>query len=174
MEKKYDGFRAILIVDQTQELWTREHRKIEVPDNLRTQLLELNLPKGTVLDGEIWTPTKRGSWRHNRTVQCHLTFWDVIRSGTQDMSRDPLEKRFEELIKLVAGRVPEISTVERFQASLDGYRRIVEEAKAFKASTRSRSGFIHGAVLKRRNSPRRDHSTRCIEHSDWMKLVVEL
>ena len=173
MEKKYDGFRAILIVGRGRsELWTREQRRIEMPDNLASQVEDLALPDGTVLDGEIWTPTKRGSWRHNRQVRCSLTFWDAIWAGHRDLGHVALEDRVAELRKLVEGRAEDVSVVEQLPASLEGYRAVVEEAEAFRAGTQSRSGFVHGAVLKRRGSPRRDHSTRCVEHADWLKLVI--
>lgn len=174
MERKYDGFRAVLIVGRGRcELWTREQRRIEMPDNLASQVASLGLPDGTVLDGEIWTPTKRGSWRHNRSVVCQLTFWDAIWAGRSDLSRAPLEERTAALRGLVDGKATDVAVVEQLPASLEGYRRIVEEAEAFRASSESRSGFVHGAVLKRRGSPRRDHSTRCVEHPDWLKLVIE-
>lgn len=172
MERKYDGFRAIVIAGRATELWTREQKRIEMPDNLATQLRDLRLPEGTVLDGEIWTPTKRGSWRHNRSVQCKLTLWDSIRVGYRDVSQAPLEERTDLLRGLVTGRVQDVATVEQLPATLEGYRRLVDEAEKFRASSLSRSGFVHGAVLKRRGSPRRDHSTRSVEHPDWLKLVI--
>jgi ATP-dependent DNA ligase len=172
MEPKFDGFRAVLVVGKTAELWTREQRKIEMPDNLVRQLSEMGLPEGTVLDGEIWTPTKRGSWRHNRTVQCKLTFWDAIRDGYQDLSYASLEERVARLHALVDDKAQDVVTVEQVPASLAGYHEIVKEAEKFRATSQSRSGFIHGAVLKRKGSPRRDHATRCIEHPDWLKLII--
>jgi len=161
-----------MITGRGTELWTRERRRIDMPDNLRDQIHMLNLPDGTVLDGEIWTPTKRGSWRHNRTVQCNLTLWDVIKSGARDMSLAPLEERYAELSRLIKDKATDISVINQTPASLDKYREIVKEAKDFKASNQSRSGFIHGAVLKRLGSPRRDHATRSTEHPDWLKIVA--
>ena len=172
MESKFDGFRAVPIVGKVVNLWTRERRRIDMPDNLRDQLADLDLKEGTVFDGEIWTPTKRGSWRHNRTVQCRLTLWDVIRSGTKDMSKAPLEERFTELTRLVEGKVPDVSVVKQMPASIENYHAIMKEAETFRASTQSRSGFIHGAVLKRLGSPRRDHATSSTEHPDWMKIII--
>ena len=89
------------------------------------------------------------------------------------MSLAPLEERYAELSSLVDGKTPDISVIKQTPASLDKYHEIVKEAKDFKASNQSRSGFIHGAVLKRLGSPRRDHATRSTEHPDWLKLVVE-
>ena len=172
MEKKYDGFRALLIMNGSPKLWTRDKNRIELPNNLVDQLNALNLPEGTVLDGEIWNPLKRGSWRHDRGVKCQLTFWDVIRVGYKDMSQLPLEERKKILDNLVLGKCEDIGSVEQLPASLEGYRKIAEEAELHKEATGLRSGFIHGAVLKRKGSPRRDHAVRCAEHSDWMKLVL--
>ena len=171
--RNYDGYRVILIAENSKFiLFTRQKVEMVVPDNLREQLDILSLPEGTVLDGEIWTPTKRGSWRHNKTVQCNLTFWDAIRSGTRDMSQLALEERFAELVSLVDQKVPDIKVVKQTPANLDAYHKIVAEAEQFRAAQHSRSGFIHGAVLKRKGSPRRDHATRSVEHPDWLKLVI--
>lgn len=173
IEPKFDGFRTLLIVENNRHrLFTRQKVEMVVPDNLREQLSTLSIPKGTVLDGEIWTPTKRGSWRHNKTVQCRLTFWDIIRSGTRDISQLALEERYAELVRLIDQKAPDITVVKQVPASLEAYHEIVAEAEQFRTAAHSRSGFIHGAVLKRKGSPRRDHATRSVEHPDWLKLVI--
>src|SRR5271157_3490302 len=66
MEKKFDGWRAIVQIGPAISLWTREKRQITMPDNLGKQLATLGLPDGTLLDGEIWNMSKRGAWRHNK------------------------------------------------------------------------------------------------------------
>jgi hypothetical protein len=88
------------------------------------------------------------------------------------MSQCPLEERSEELSHLVGQKAPNIEAVKQEQASLEEYYRIVETAERFRTETHSSSGFIHGAVLKRKGSPRRDHATRSVEHPDWLKLII--
>ncbi len=175
MEKKYDGWRAIVQVTKGGvSLWTREKRPIAMPDNLTKQLAELQLPEGTLLDGEIWNTSKRGAWRHNRSVVCALTLWDAIRVGPQDLSGQPLEARRAELDNIINGKgMPDVTTTEILPVMEQMAREIDQEAHSFRDSTQSRSGFVHGIVLKRRGSPRRDHAVRCVEHADWIKVVFE-
>jgi ATP-dependent DNA ligase len=171
LEAKYDGFRCILIQNGRTTLWTRQKNKIEMTDNLSEQVKSLNLPEGTVLDGEIWTPAKRGTWRQDKSVQCLLSFWDAIRYGNEDLSSLPIEKRKEKLRGAINGQTPDISTVESFPALKEIYFKIKEEAFRHKQATGVRSGYIHGVVLKRKGSPRRDHPTKSHEHADWIKIV---
>lgn len=172
LESKYDGFRVIPRTDPYgTRLWTREKQPIDATDNLTPQLAALNLKSGTVLDGEIWTPTKRGSWRHDKTVQCLITLWDVIRVGSKDLSKTPLEDRRRILQDLIGDNCPDIKVIESIEMTKENYDKIKEEANAFRDKTGSRSGFIHGVVIKRKKSPRRDHSTRSTEHPDWLKIV---
>lgn len=171
MERKYDGFRAILIVESGYSLWTRDRRRLDVPLNLREQIESLALPRGTVLDGEIWNVDKRGSWRHDLREHCCLTFWDAVRIGGRSMSSDPLEVRKGALDALVAGRCPEVGVVEHLPADRGLLAEIRRDAEEHRTRTKSRSGYVHGVVLKRKGSPRRDHATRCVEHPDWAKIV---
>lgn len=170
MERKYDGHRCILIQNGQTTLWTREKNKIGITDNLADQVKSLNLPEGTVLDGEIWTPTKRGTWRHDKSVQCLLSFWDAIRYGYEELSTLPLEKRKEKLRKAIHGQAPDISIVEDIPVTKETYFQIKEEAFKHRQITGTRSGYVHGVVLKRKRSPRRDHANRSTEHPDWMKI----
>lgn len=173
MERKYDGWRAIVDIGDSPCMWTREKVKIETPDNLAEQLGRLGLPRGTVLDAEIWNPTKRGSWRHDRRVQCMLTVWDVVRAGGREMGREPIEERRRVLADLLGAGTEHVRQVEAVDASLEAYSAILEEAREFREENAIRSGFVHGVVLKRRGSPRRDHATRCVEHPDWLKVVFD-
>lgn len=173
MEKKYDGWRAVVVCDWSGRvsLWTREKRPIDVPDNLRPQLAGLGLPPGTVMDGEIWNPLKRGSWSHNRSVRCLITLWDVVQVGGTDLGQAPIEARYERLASIVGGGAEDVSVVERIPATAEALREVRAEAEARRSVGSLRSGFIHGVVLKRRGSPRRDHCSRCVEHADWRKIV---
>lgn len=173
MESKWDGYRAILIVNGSNQLWTRERKPIAMPDNLREQIASLELPAGTVLDGEIWTPTKRGSWRHDKTVVCNLAFWDVIRAGTEDLSQERLEKRHERLVDIVGDKAPNIVAIQQHPATVESFEKILQSAREHRSSTDSKSGFVHGVVLKKLGSPRRDHPTRTIDHPDWVKVVFD-
>ena len=175
MEKKYDGWRAIVqVAAEGVTLWTRDKVLITMPDNLGKQLAALEMPEGTLLDGEIWNMDKRGKWRHNKAVVCALTLWDAIKVGPQDLSNEPIEARRQQLEKLLEGKnVPDIKTTEILPADEKLAREIDAEARSFRDSSQARSGFIHGVVLKRRGSPRRDHAVRCVEHADWLKVVFD-
>jgi len=175
MEKKYDGWRAIVQVAAGGiTMWTRDKAFIVMPDNLSKQLAALEMPEGTLLDGEIWNMTQRGAWRHNKSVVCALTLWDAMRVGHRDISNEPLEARRQQLEKLLEGKnTPDIKTTEILPADEKLAREIDVEAHSFREGAKARSGFIHGVVLKRRGSPRRDNAVRCVEHADWLKVVFD-
>ena len=173
MEKKYDGWRAIVqVADGGITLWTREKALIMMPDNLGKQLAALEMPEGTILDGEIWNMFKRGAWRSDRKAICALTLWDAIRVDKRDLSDEPIEVRRQQLEGLLAGKnAPDIKTTEILSADESLAHQIDEEAHSARDGAGARSGFIHGVVLKRRGSPRRDHAVSCKEHPDWLKIV---
>jgi ATP-dependent DNA ligase len=172
LEKKYDGFRAIVQVNSGASLWTRDKVQIAMPNNLNEQLQSLSLPDGTVLDGEIWNMSKRGSWRHNPKEICALTLWDAIRVGHRDLSNEPIETRRQQLEQLLSNKTtPDIQATEILPADEKTARAADEEAHSFREGAKAKSGFIHGVVLKRRGSPRRDNAVRCVEHADWLKIV---
>ena len=175
MEKKYDGWRAMVqVANNTVTLWTRDKKLIAMPNNLGEQLAKLEMPEGTLLDGEIWNMDKRGAWRHNPSVVCALTLWDAIRVGVRDLSNEGIESRRQQLEQLLAGKdTPDVKTTEILPADEKLARQIDEEAHSFREGAQARSGFIHGVVLKRHRSPRRDNAVRCVEHADWLKVVFD-
>lgn len=172
LEKKYDGFRALLIVEENGfKLFTRQKTEMVVPNNLRPQIEALRLPPGTVLDGELWTPTKRGSWTQDKNVVCSLTFWDVIAFEGKSIGQMTIEQRRFVLDRLIPEGVKDIRIVEWEPVTKERIEEIRKEAMEHRVSSQSRSGFIHGVVLKRKGSPRRDNPNRSVEHADWMKIV---
>ncbi len=173
LERKFDGFRCILIVDQKIKLFTRGKVPMEVPDNLVPQLEALHLKEGTILDGEIWTPTHRGGWRHNKQVRCQITFWDIIKDGIQDISGKPLRDRRECLEGIGWAQDSDIGITMPEKPTLEVCEYIEKIANDFRSGQNSRSGFIHGVVIKKWDSPRRDNAVRCVEHPDWMKIVFD-
>lgn len=173
LERKYDGFRCILIVDQKIKLFTRDKVPMEIPDNLVPQLEALHLKEGTILDGEIWTPTSRGSWRHNKQVKCQITFWDMIRNGPEDISGKPLRYRRECLEGIGWTQDSDLSITTMERPTLEVCEYIEKVANDFRSNSNSRSGFIHGVVIKRFDSPRRDNAVRCVEHPDWIKICFD-
>jgi ATP-dependent DNA ligase len=169
MEVKLDGFRLILVCDKGLQLYTRQKNRMIMPDNLREQLSALSLPDRTILDGEIWNYDKRGAWAHDASSICHITFWDVTRIGDKDISTLPIEERRARLNNLVK-ESDDIFTIKPTTASSDAFSDVKRQAMEHKIRTKSRTGFVHGVVLKRKGSPRRDHSNRSVEHPDWLKI----
>ena len=170
--KKLDGHRLILIRDGNNiRFFTRQKNIIEIPHNMREDLQKLNLPSGTVLDGEIWNNDKRGSWRTNLDSTCYASFWDIIRFGEKDLSTLPLTERRKYLSDTVPDGLESLSVVPAAIPSLSNYLEWQKEAKDHREKTGAKSGFIHGMVLKRKMSPRRDHATQSKVHPDWVKLV---
>lgn len=171
LERKYDGHRALAVSNGSTGLWTRDRRPIVAPPELIRQLESVGLPPGTVLDGEIWSPTSRGAWGRKPAERCVLTFWDAVRVGGRDLSREPLEVRRRALEELLRSAPEDVRIVEPMEATKGNLDAVEAEARSFRRETAARSGFIHGVVLKRRGSPRRDHAVRCVEHPDWLKVV---
>lgn len=172
LEKKYDGYRALLIVEEAGfKLFTRQKVELPIPNNLRPQIESLKLPVGTVLDGELWTPSSRGSWTHDRNVVCSLTFWDVIAFDGKSVGSNTLEERRAVLENLLGAGTENVGLVVQEPVTKERIEEIRKEAMEHRVASQSRSGFVHGVVLKRKGSPRRDNPNRSVEHADWMKLV---
>ncbi len=170
MEPKYDGFRILLYkMNNKFEFYTRDKVSMEITDNLTEELKSSNIPNGTILDGEIWTPSKRGSWRHNKSVICKLTFWDVVSMNFNMTSKKNYNER-RNILEDLNLNTSSISIVEKFDANIENERMIRGIATVHKDAG-TRSGFIHGVVLKKKYSVRRDHCKKCHEHPDWMKIV---
>lgn len=171
MEPKYDGFRLLLVVNNGIKLFTRHKTSLQIPHNVREELLGLKLPEGTILDGEIWNDNKRGAWTHDQNSECTLSFWDIMMVKYKDLSNMSIEDRRNHLKTLI----PSGSNIKRvpvYPASLDLYLGIKDDAIAHKMINKSKSGYIHGVVLKKGGSPRRDHVLRSKEHADWLKVVL--
>jgi ATP-dependent DNA ligase len=172
LEKKYDGHRVVLVVDGgRKKLFTRQRAPIEVLPELTAQLESMKMAEGTVLDGEIWNPLKRGGWTAEGKEPSALTFWDCVRDGVKDLSARPLEERRAALEGILGDGNGDVRIIDQEAATEVRVREIYEESGAVRKENRSRSGFVHGVVLKLRGSPRRDHATRSKEHSDWLKVV---
>lgn len=172
MEKKMDGHRILLNQTNKINTWTRQHNRHDVPSDVMDQLRSLNLLSGTALDGEIWSITKRGGWTKLKPGECLITFWDIIRLGTKDLSKQPLVERQKILNDILsAGDHPSIRVIESHIPSLELCEQIEKDAKLNRKLGHLRSGYIHGVVLKKKNSPRRDNAVRSVEHPDWLKIV---
>lgn len=169
MEVKLDGWR-IEVIKENEKItcWTRDKKRIEVPDRIIKSLKDLNIPDGTMLDGEIWDPNKRGGWTNSKNSKCEIALWDVIRISREDMRLKPIETRRETLSNLVKTGT-DVKIVKPLETKKDTFLKIFDEAK--KVRNESRSGFIHGVVLKKINSIRRDTPNKCTEHPDWLKVV---
>lgn len=173
LEKKYDGHRAILVVEGgKKKLFTRQKNPIVVHEDLGGCLRALEMADGTVLDGEIWNPAKRGGWTSGPGSS--LVFWDCVKDGGADIGLKPIEERRKALKRIVGDGNEGVRTVEveeKFGEEM--VEEVFRESLAVRKEARSRSGFVHGVVLKLRGSPRRDHATRTQEHPDWMKVVFD-
>lgn len=174
LESKYDGHRAILIVDGgRRKVFTRQRVPIVLPPDLTAQLESMEMKEGTVLDGEIWNPMKRGGWTAEGKEPSVLTFWDCMRDGMKDMSARPLEERRAALEGILGDGNGDVQIVQQEAVTEARVREIYEESSGARKKNRSRSGFVHGVVLKLKGSPRRDHATGSKEHSDWLKVVFD-
>ena len=173
MEKKYDGIRVLVVVADQVSLWTRHKRKYRTPESILEELRRMNLPHGTVLDGELWEREKRGGWEEGDSETCQIALWDCVSLRRKDLSDQPIERRRVALRNLVDGKSDRIWTVEDEDPSIGRIMEINEEALKDREFPGTRSGSIHGVVLKRKGSPRRDRPNRSAPHPDWLKVVFE-
>lgn len=134
-EPKFDGFRAIALVDEggAVQLWSRRRTRFnegfpEVVEAVREQI-----PPGTVVDGEIvrWGEDGRLDFgalqrRHvagrrraefARTEPCHYVVFDVLESGGEDLRPRPLRERRAVLESLLGGAPPSARVVLTPQTS---------------------------------------------------------
>lgn len=169
IEPKLDGHRSIVIYGHKIEVWSRQKNKIQVPKHITEQLQELLANFNTILDGEIWMVDKRGGYKNEE--ECHLSFWDIIRYNGKDVSKFPIEERRSILNEITKVNLPNIKPVKVFEATKENYFSLVERAKKIREERAIQHGFIHGVVLKKNGSPRRDHCSRSIEHPDWLKIL---
>jgi len=170
MERKLDGFRSILVQDGSKtRIFSRDKRELELSSNLKEQIKNLDLPDGTVLDGELWNHSLRGSWQ--RGVPGQISFWDVIAMGGKWIGEKTIEERRKILTEVLPASVradtPDILIEGHIEASRDVY----DALKKIAAKSQFKNGGIHGVVLKRTGSGRHDHVNRCVEHADWLKIV---
>lgn len=170
MEKKYDGYRITLEKDKCVKIYTRHKNRLEIPNSLIRKIEELEIPSGTVLDGEIWNLCRRGAWNYSKNDECQMTFWDVTHYEFKDLSSQSLEKRRGVLESMIRPG-SYISTTEVYKADVNIFQHIRKEALDHRNTNNSNTGFIHGVVLKRKGSQRRDLPKASKEHPDWLKIV---
>jgi ATP-dependent DNA ligase len=173
LENKFDGFRLTMIVGQDRIFtFTRQKNVLELPKNLYEEASRLRMPVGTILDGEIWSPLKRGGWGTLPEGMCKISFWDVIRNGMKNVCNQAIEVRREILKTLIPERpLGNISQASVFDATPDVVQRLEKQARDARLELSLHSGFIHGVVLKKNGSVRHDHPCRSVEHPDWLKIV---
>jgi len=172
MEPKIDGHRVIVISGQScVYVYTRQKRRIRLPEYLTGQLVATEFPTGTVLDGEIWNLHKRGGWKQFDKDGFNITFWDVIRTGTTNISRMPIEDRRDALFGMLNPEFKNLFPTEILRPTAENLAILHQKAAEIRDQPSIRSGFIHGAVLKKNVSPRRDHAVRSTKHPDWLKIL---
>jgi ATP-dependent DNA ligase len=171
IEPKWDGWRIIIVTNLNRvSTFTRQKTPLKLPMSLQNELNDLDLPVGTVMDGEIWSPMKRGGWNNLPKGQCKLSFWDVMRHGSKNISNESIETR-RQILNSLFTPTENIAQTNVYDVSLENLQKLEQQAREVRDGQALRSGFIHGVVLKRNGSPRRDHACRSIEHPDWLKVV---
>jgi len=171
MEKKYDGYRVIIQKDITIKLFSRHKNRFDIPTNLIDQLNSMQIPNGTVFDGEIWNLNKRGSWNYSKEDECKITLWDTMIWNHKDVTHETIEKRYGYLSGLTSD-CGSINVISRHEVNPTVFNQIKKDAYEHRKLNDNRSGFIHGVVLKKKESMRRDDPKRTKEHPDWLKIVL--
>jgi bifunctional non-homologous end joining protein LigD len=108
LELKYDGFRALAVIDRRPHLLSRNGHPFASFADLAKQITE-HLPGGTVLDGEIVAVNRRGKPRFNdlifhRRPPCFFAF-DLLTLDGRDWKTHQLLERKQELRRLLS-RIP--------------------------------------------------------------------
>lgn len=166
MEPKMNGWRVTVVFDPNISVWSRRKYRVGIPTSLISKLKDLNLPRTTILDGELWLPNQRGGYENNQ--DCYISLWDITEYNDTNLMKSTIEERKNYLRKI--SNTESIRIVKSFEASFDNYQSIKRRALELRQQSNSFS-CIHGVVLKKKNSPRRDHCSRSIEHPDWLKIV---
>ncbi|MCY7780062.1 ATP-dependent DNA ligase [Bacillus haynesii] len=161
-ETKFDGIRLIASRNNCLiRLYTRHNNEVT---NKFPELLTLDIPEGTVLDGELIVPGPTGAGdfeafmeRFQSRRSCHpivFCVFDVLRiDGVSVMSR-PLQERKELLAGLKIDH-PNVKIVEGVRGHAADYFELVRENK------------IEGIVMKQANAPYAEN-----KRSDrWLKIV---
>jgi bifunctional non-homologous end joining protein LigD len=164
-EVKWDGYRALIIKDDTRvELQSRNHKDL-TPMYPRVAAAALKLRADqAVLDGEIVALDESGrpsfqTLQHRSSHPKHqIVFYafDVLHVDGRAMTGAPIEKRRALLPTIIAD-----STVIRLSNDLPGSAAQVVEAV--------RSLGLEGVIAKRRGSPYQPGN----RSSDWLKAKLE-
>jgi bifunctional non-homologous end joining protein LigD len=120
-ELKYDGFRALAVIDRRPQLVSRNGNSFGSFADLAKQIAE-HLPENTVLDGEIVAVDRRGKPRFNdlmfrRRPACFFAFDLLICDGKDGRTHKLLERK-RELRRLLA-KVP-VDCPLRYVDHVDG------------------------------------------------------
>jgi bifunctional non-homologous end joining protein LigD len=107
-ELKYDGYRAMAVIDRRPQLVSRNGNSFGSFADLAKQIAE-HLPANTILDGEIVAVDRKGKPRFNdlmfhRRPPCFFAF-DLLTLAGKDWKTHQLIKRKQELRRLLA-KVP--------------------------------------------------------------------
>jgi bifunctional non-homologous end joining protein LigD len=99
-ELKYDGFRALAVIDRRPELISRNSHTFASYAELAEQIAK-HLPTNTVLDGEIVVVDRKGKPRFNdllfhRRPPCFFAF-DLLTCEGRDLRTHQLLERKQEL-----------------------------------------------------------------------------
>ncbi|WP_195536358.1 ATP-dependent DNA ligase [Bacillus paralicheniformis] len=161
-ELKFDGIRIILSnQDGKIKLYTRHNNEVT---NKFPELLDIEIPEGTVLDGEIIVTNSNGipdfesvmerfqsSKSSHQIVYC---VFDVIRLNETSIASNPLIKRKEFLRSLNLNH-PNIFVIEGVQGKGKAYFEMAKEKN------------LEGIVLKKANSPYEINK----RSENWIKVI---
>jgi len=163
-ELKFDGIRFIYSVDMSGNVRMYSRHKNEVTARF-PELAALDLPQGTILDGELVATDDAGKpdfeavmsrfmSRKSTTPVCYVVF-DVLQCGGQSTTNLPLLERKQILADIVPDDSPLITQVQYVEGSgLSYYEAVKAQA-------------LEGIVLKRKDS-RYEVGKRS---ASWLKVV---
>ncbi|GAA1832106.1 ATP-dependent DNA ligase [Actinomadura chokoriensis] len=127
-EPKFDGFRAVAMVDEAGavRLWSRRRVAFNEAFPEVVAAVRAQIPPGTVVDGEIvrWGPDGRLDFgalqrRHvagrrrtdlARSEPCHYVVFDVLETGGADLRPEPLRER-RAVLEALLGDAPQDARV---------------------------------------------------------------
>ena len=121
-ELKYDGFRALAIVNYgTCVLYSRNGHPFASFADLATRIGNALMPRSAVLDGEIVCLDKRGHCEFNdllfrRAEPCFVAF-DVLQSSGKDLRNERLLDRKHELRRIIGSGIAPLVYADHIDGS---------------------------------------------------------
>jgi len=154
VQVKIDGWRCITYFDDSRfDFYSRHKRRMEINPGIIESLMELNLPEGTVLDGELLGRRPGQSGSEEILFLFDVLYWQGIWMGGFSA-----EDRWNYLLEL---NFPDTNLIGLPAWGFGGAAKLFELSK--------KTSITEGIVLKHRGSRLVGHIRDCAKNRMWLK-----